>query len=192
MNLSWRALTLCGQRTGIGALRGVEGMPEAALEDLTPEEAEEVFDGLTDSEMMDFSGEEPRVSDLGYHLLHMMNTPEIYVRLEREDGDRRVRFYERNTYYLCVIEDLQETSVDSYERFRLELLPKLELVVGAFVYALQSGEGEIRITGEAWDKEGESTAQYAMGDGADVSEEINRVTGWVLAQIGEGYRREGN
>jgi len=192
MNLSWRAMTLCAQRTGIGPLCGFEETDGAAADGLTQEEAEQVLGGLMDSGMMDLSGDEVRVSDLGYHLLHMMNTPEICVRLEREDGDRRVRFYERNTYYLCVIEDLRETSADSYERFRLELLPKLELVVGAFAYALQSGEGEIRISGQAWNRERECVSEYRVTEpaGADVSEAVNRLTAWMLTQIGEGYRRE--
>lgn len=93
----------------------------------------------------------------------MMLTPEQYIMLNNEIDDICVRVYIRNTYYLCVIEDKKIKSDIEYDRFKLKLLPRLDLVVGSFVYALHrheviesverdDGKHEIYIIGKAWDK----------------------------------------
>lgn len=103
----------------------------------------------------------------------MMLAPEQYIMLNNEIDSICVRIYIRNTYYLCVIEDKKIKSDVEYARYTLDLLPRLELVIGSFVYALHrneccevvkydDGKYDIHIIGKAWNKEGEIISEIAI------------------------------
>lgn len=164
MRLSLRALELCRVKFGKGYFCGFEQPDETLLDGLTEESVRQDFEELSQNEMLAFTDGGVHISALGQHILNMMLSPEQYIMLDNEAVGLRVRFYFRNTYYLCVIEDKSVTSDDSYERYTLQLLPRLEQVIGSFVYALLPNrtleQREDEITGQAvwgvcraWDKE---------------------------------------
>lgn len=167
MELSSKAIELCRKKMRKGTFCGFEQMSEATLEHISEEEASKVFDELRESGVIDLVDGNIHISALGQHIFHMMLQPDQYIMIDNLVEDICARIYIRNTYYLCVMRDSKVAAESEYEGYRVDLLPTLEPVIGAFVYAMYGMESQapsvinkekkagmdIRIVGKAWDKE---------------------------------------
>lgn len=159
MRLSLKAIELCRTKLGKGAFCGFEQKEDAVSDTLSQEELSRDFDELTQNGIIDITDGNIHFSALGQHIFNMMLLPEQYIMLYNAADNKCVRIYIRNTYYLCVIEEKNEKLI-------FKLLPKLDLVVGAFVHALHRKDNhvpfekdnnhigkDLLITGKAWNKE---------------------------------------
>ena len=196
MNLSQRAIALCTIKYGKGELTGFENIDENILNNLTEEEEERVIKELAEAEFLESTEDVIHLGALAHHLLNMMIDPELYIRIDNDLNGAAVTVYIRNAYYLCVIEDKNITRADDSAKYTIDLLPRLDLVVGAFTYALGSTgddlEGKdindcLKITGTAWDKERTMVSELILPDSNsaenDISNLINTATMWMLENI---------
>lgn len=165
MRFSLRAIEICRQRLGKDRLVGFDRSNRSILDEIKEDDVEKDFDELLKNGILDIEGEEPRITPLGQLLFNMMSAPEQFIKVENRVNDSIVRIYIRNTYYLCVIENKKVTESDSYDRFIFDLLPYLDLVVGAVAFGIQQdgeitnrndgGMADIEIEKIAWDEENE-------------------------------------
>lgn len=176
MRLSLRALELCRIKLNKGIFCGFQEVNTSILDGISEESARRDFDELTRNGVISLSDGNVHISPLGQHIFHMMLEPEQYIMVNYIGNCVCVRIYIRDAYYLCVMEDKAVTSEDDYSRYTLELLPKLELVVGSFVYALErdetrtlaqandsrSAESGICIIGKAWNQNREMSSKLTI------------------------------
>ncbi|MBR3200962.1 MAG: hypothetical protein IKG17_06465 [Mogibacterium sp.] len=196
MNLSQRAIALCRMKYGKGELIGFEDIDNDILNDLTEDEEESVIRELAEAEFLESTDGNIHLGALAHHLLNMMIEPEQQIRIDNELNSAGLTVYIRNAYYLCVIDDKNITKADDPGKYTIELLPRLDLVVGAFTYALGSITPEhdinkcLKISGRAWDKDRSLISEISLPDGAedqpDVSSLINTATIWMLENIAAG------
>lgn len=220
MRLSLRALEMCRVKYGKGIFCGMEPMEESYFNDMTEADAGKDYDELIQNGMIENATGDIRISALGQHILGMLVAPEQYIMLNNVADSVCVRVYIKNTYYLCVMEEKETEDSDECSRYIVELLPTLELVVGAFLHAIHreeatsqlqasTGRNILEIEGKAWSKNREINAELAIsgeyvGEGMrcqmlkPVKEEfdcelyrlINKITEWVLKNIAETYESE--
>ncbi len=202
MKLSLRAIEICKQKCGKSALIGFDNLETSLIDEISEKDAVSDFNELLKAGLVMLSGEEVQMSPLGWHIVKMLHKPEQYIEITNTINKICVRFYHKNTYYLCSIEDLSIAAVDNYDRFHLELLPDLNLVVGAFSYALypendtltaidyQDESDSVIIKAKAWDEVGklssiiELTGQYeeegisfkSLDDSNSIVEDIKTAT----------------
>lgn len=176
MRLSLRALELCRTKLNKGVFCGFQEVDTSILDGISEESSRRDFDELTRNGVISLSDGNVLISPLGQHIFHMMLEPEQYIMVDYMGNCECVRIYIRDAYYLCVMEDKSVTSEDDYSRYTLELLPRLELVVGSFVYALQQDEMRtltqtndsrptdpgIRIIGKAWNQNKEVSSKLTI------------------------------
>ncbi len=175
MRLSLKAIELCRTKFGKGEFCGFEQNEESVIDPMLQEVTSRDFDELTQNGIIDITDDNIHISALGQHIFYMMLEPEQYIMLDNEADNKRVRIYIRNTYYLCVIEDKKVKSKDEYNRYIFKLLPKLDLVVGAFVHALHRKDNyaslkndndnikqDISIIGKAWNTERNEISQITI------------------------------
>lgn len=196
MKISENALQLCNVKFGKGMFYGFEYMDAQVLEELAEEEANKIFEELLQNNLIDFKEGNVHISALGQHICNMLYEPEQYIYLENTENHRIIKIYIRNTYYLSVIE---ETHTERKEKeYQFELLPQLELVTSAFVYALyQQGKKNdnagIQVRGIAWDKDRNCVSELDITR-QPASEElpviINQVTNWMLQNMEKRYKEE--
>lgn len=169
MLLSLKTLELCRTILGKDRFWGFEEIKEMDMNSVTEEMAESMYDELNESELLEEYGEAVQINALGQHIFSMMAEPEQFIKIENALDGICVRLYFRNTYYLCVFEEERFKTKDGHRAYKIELLPLLDHVVGAFVYALHRGEKtlpdqsvisekmrqDIKVMGKAWSGEGE-------------------------------------
>ena len=222
MRLSLRAIQLCQMKFGKGRFYGFEQMDEADLEHISEEDAKQDFNELIQNGIIDTSNDSIHISALGQHIFNMMLEPEQYIILDNKASNVCIRVYIRNTYYLCIIENKKVKTDYDYDRYILELLPTLELVIGAFTYALQDNDvkqtqQDIRIEGKAWKKDrkncseieicgkyenekiyGQIVEQKEDAENrksefeSEISELINQLTVWMFGNILAMNEKEGD
>lgn len=220
MRLSLRALELCCTKFGKGSFYGFEQTGESALNGITEEDAAKDFDELLQNGIISVMGDDIHISALGHHIFNMMITPEQCIILDNETIGICVRIYIRNAYYLCVMENKNIESTDSYDRYIFDLLPRLDMIVGAFVYILHntknSEKQNVRIIGKAWDEERNVISEFTAEDVIcqsgtaccnideesngtkketekfedEVSALINKLTMWMFGNISAIYEKE--
>ncbi|MBR3524723.1 MAG: hypothetical protein IKO11_02655 [Lachnospiraceae bacterium] len=209
MKLSREDIEICRFKCRKSTLIGFEKR-DAFPSGITEEEADAVFDRLTGNSLIEVYEENIRLSAFGHFLINTMSEPEQFVMLENESNGTVTRIYFRNAFYLWVFEHKKK---DGTTELVLELLPDLKMVVGALVTALRRRETDkenrkIRITGKAWNREGELASdlmingklekertQYQIeiaADSGEVTEQeteicdlVNLITMWVFGRISE-------
>jgi hypothetical protein len=162
MKLSLRELEICKNRCGKDNLQGFEVTEDNILDPdiVSKESLKKDIEELLNEQILERSADMIRISALGRHIMNLMEKPEQFVMIENNISGSRIRVYLGNTYYLYLAEDRKILSEDSNDRFLLEYLPDLKLVVGAFVNAIHipvkdvmasadKGEGKnhVKITG---------------------------------------------
>lgn len=176
MKLSLSAIALCRLKINKGNLYGFEQVSESILDNLSEERIKQDLDDMIQNGLIVFSDDDIHISALGHHIFGMMSEPEQYVMLENIANKICIRIYIRNAYYLCIIEDWKESESRKSDRFVFELLPKMDLVIGSFVYALYYDEKltlhesdinngieeKIVIRGNAWDKNRKEISEIIM------------------------------
>lgn len=176
MRLSLRAIELCRMKLGKGAFCGFQEMDESILDGISEESAKRDFDELIQNGVISLFEDNVHISPLGQHIFHMMLKPEQYIMVNYAASSACVRIYIRDAYYLCVLEDKTVILEDEYSRYTLELLPRLELVIGSFAYALQRDEryasmeahdgqqanSDLLIVGKAWNQDREMISELTI------------------------------
>lgn len=176
MRLSLRALELCRTKLNKGFFCGFQEMDESILDGISEESAKRDFDELTRNGVISLFEGNVHISPLGQHIFHMMLEPDQYIMVDYAESSVCVRIYIRDAYYLCVIADKTVISEDEYNRYTLKLLPRLELVIGSFAYALQRNETHasiedrddrqassfIQIIGKAWNQDREIISEFTV------------------------------
>lgn len=181
MKLSLRELEICKNRCGKDKLQGFEEVDDNTpdLDSISNEELEKDVRELLRNELMEASADSIVMSALGWHVMNLMEKPEQFIMIENNVSGLCERLYISNTYYLYLAENRKIEAKDSNDRFILEYLPDLKMVVGSFVSSIRipqkdlneiSYEGAktaISITGRSWNDNGEEdpgidiTADYA-------------------------------
>jgi len=219
MRLSLRALEICRVKYGKGIFCGMELVEESYFDELAEADIRKDYDILLQNEMIENATGTIRISALGQHILGMLVAPEQYIMINNVADSVCVRVYIKNAYYLCVLEDKKVEAYDEYDRYIVELLPNLDLVVGSFVHAIHreeaaslmvdDGQNPLEIVGKAWNKDGEVCSEITISgeyfeEGIHcqmlkpVKEEfdcesyrlINKITEWVLKNIAATYESE--
>lgn len=168
MRLSLKTIEICRRKYGKGDFYGFDQMNEFLLEDLVQEDVESDFEELLQNGILEVSEDEIHFNALGHHIFNMMITPEQYIVIENGAKKMSIRIYVRNAYYLCVIEDQNIRDYDDYNKYKVKLLPDLNLVVGAFVHGLNVNgtstmeNNDISIRGKAWNKGREVHAEMEI------------------------------
>lgn len=195
MNLSQRAIALCRMKYGKGELLGFENVNYDILNNLTEEDEEAVIRELAEAELLESTDEIIHLGALAHHMLNMMIEPEQLIRIDNDKDDVAVSVYIRNTFYLCVIDNKKLTHTGDPQKYTIELLPRVDLIVGAFTYALgKDNENDpksdcrgLKIAGTAWDKDRNITAEISLtgeeDDFSDISSVINTITMWMLDNL---------
>lgn len=142
MKLSFNAIQICKNKYGCGELYGIENNNFSTSRYESPEDTANVFEELTQSDLIDLQNETVQISFLGQHILNMMINPEIFFMIDNNWLSVNVRIYIKNAFYLCVVENKLITSETDSERFIIELLPGFDQVIGAFVYSLYNKDTE--------------------------------------------------
>lgn len=192
MKLSGNALQLCNMKFGKGVFYGFEKINVFEAGILSEKEAREVFDELLENGLIDLSTEDVHISALGQHICNMLCEPEQYIYLENKNNRKSVKIYIRNTYYLSIIEDLDSGEKRKYQ---MELLPRLELVTSAFVYALYQKENtkdkaDIKVMGWAWNRNRKCVSEILIVEqiiSDEIPERINRLTNWMIQNLANRY-----
>lgn len=146
MRLSVRAIEICKRQLGVDKLQGFDDDFCDALENIGPEDIETDITELLENGIMDFNDGDLHVSALGQHVFSMMEAPEIFIMIDNIKCDKCVRLYIRNTYYLCILEDKRIEENNSYERYSMDLLPLVDLLVSAIAYGFKYDKDEINNT----------------------------------------------
>lgn len=140
MKVSPRLLELCRIKYGKGLFYDLELIGHLEDESPSEETIRQEMEELSKSGLVETVDEEVHISPLGQHIFKMMIEPEIYLYLNNALSGRTARIYILNSYYLCAISESKNAVQDDY---LVELLPRLDLVVGSFVYALTSNEEDV-------------------------------------------------
>ncbi len=197
MKLSKRAIALCRMKYGKGELTGFEDIDNSILDDLTESEEESVIKELAEANFLASTEGNIHLGPLAHHLLNMMIMPEQHIRIDNDSDGIAVSIYIRNTYYLCVIEDKKNENAGDPAKYTLDLLPVLDLIVGAFAYAVGSNKDSdigksIKMEGRAWDKDRSIISEISLPDGknehSDISSTINTLTMWMLHNLAEAEK----
>ena len=191
MELSLGAIAICSRKYGKGPLCGFGTNIEGDVDTITAEAMQRIYDELVANELIVLSEEEVHVSALGQHILNMMISPELFVMLENRIRKVNLKIYIRNAYYLCILEQGNDTDPAAESKIRLELLPGLKEVVSAFAYALyrepesiadrnrqapavnteQKSGCDISVAEKAWDKNRllfSEAVMYGVYDGEEI------------------------
>jgi len=164
MDLTLKVMELCKNKFGKGNFYGFDFGNNDLSVSLSQEELQTVFDALVENELVDNSDEGVHFTPLAHHIFNMMVNPEQVVIITNHVSNMITRIYFRNTYYLYVMENKEDESV------KLELLPMLDQVVGAFVYALnlenkKTNEqyiNDFEIEGKSWKENREIASELAI------------------------------
>lgn len=173
MNISMDALSLCAKKYNKGKLLGIR-IPEFDPRVFSSEkEAKWLGDELLNSEMIEIKDESFRVSPLGQHIINMMSTPEIMIKIDNKALNLSANVYLRDAYYLSCIK--RNTEIDE-NILSLNLLPDIKKIVELFVFALKFDDTSkylehclhdgnpdtIMISGYSWDRDRKITTQMFM------------------------------
>lgn len=177
MRLSYTAIELCAIKYGKGQPLGFETLGDVVTETFSEQDAERLYDELTQSEMVSLSEEDAHLSALGRYVIGMMTQPDMFISLNNELLGVVIRIYVRDVYYLCTIEHKVEQQKGNWGQVMVEPLPDLKLVVSAFAYALhwesasgsatketsaRNGDYDVHITAISFDDEGASTTKVEV------------------------------
>jgi hypothetical protein len=170
MKLSYKALRTLSDKYGDGNLIGFEILKDNAALKAKKEDSESLFNELIQSESIISENDKIQISALGQHVLDMMIDPEILVSIKNNRLNKHLRFYVKDAYYLCVLDD--ELQKDLNDRvLRLEPVPTLREMVSAFAYTLayeagdneeDCGNNDICILARAWGNDGEISNEYSI------------------------------
>lgn len=180
MKLSYKALRTLSDKYGDGNLIGFEILKDNAALKAKKEDSESLFNELIKSESIISEDGKILITTLGQHILNMMIAPEIFVSIKNNKFNKHLRFYVKDAYYLCVVDnELQKGLNDRV--LKLEPVPTLKEMVSAFAYTLayEAGENEedkekndIRILARAWGDNGEISNEYRINGQYD-QENVN-------------------
>ncbi|MBR6477205.1 MAG: hypothetical protein IKS85_02040 [Lachnospiraceae bacterium] len=168
MKISETGLAVCCKKRGKKKLLGFEDFEGFDLGAITEEKAGRVFGELMDCKLIDMDDKGIQVNPLGKHVVRMMTEPDVFITLMNETSQRKVRVYLRNTYYLCVLEDMGESQGE--KEYTVDYLPDLKLVIGSFIHALKQGteireikdSWDFQVSGKGLDKEGKAFSELTL------------------------------
>ena len=168
MKLSYKALRTLSDKYGEGNPIGFEVLKDNVTLKAKEEDSESLVNELIKSESIISEDGKILITTLGQHILNMMIAPEIFVSIKNNKFNKHLRFYVKDAYYLCVVDnELQKGLNDRV--LKLEPVPTLKEMVSAFAYTLayEAGENEedkenndIRILARAWGDNGEISNEY--------------------------------
>ena len=166
MRFSLNALETCRLKYGKGLFVGYEPIDMDIPDSYSEEDMITIIKELGRSGIIEATEDDIHLSALAHHIFNMMIEPEIFMDLHNSITSRRAKVYIRNAYYLCVMEDQTVESSNNFDRFSVELLPRLDLVVGSFISTLSypdihtadsvqlsTGSTSADISCISWDKE---------------------------------------
>lgn len=164
MDLSLKVMELCKNKFGKGDFYGFDFDSNDLLGSMSEEEFQEVFDVLAGNELIEITDEGVHFTALAHHFFNMMINPEQVVIITNHVSDMITRVYFRNTYYLYILENKADKSV------RLDLMPMLDQVVGAFVSALHleaknaknQNENDFEVEGKSWTMDRNLVSELAI------------------------------
>lgn len=180
MKLSYKALRTLFDKYGEGNPIGFEVLKDNVTLKAKEEDSESLVNELIQSESIISEDGKILITTLGQHILNMMIAPEIFVSIKNNKFNKHLRFYVKDAYYLCVVDnELQKGLNDRV--LKLEPVPTLKEMVSAFAYTLayEAGENEedkekndIRILARAWGDNGEISNEYRINGQYD-QENVN-------------------
>lgn len=143
MKLSLKTIAMCQMKYGRGRFCGFENIDATILDDISKFELQSIMLELMENEIVEYKDECFQLSPYGLFLCRMMHTPEQYLIIDNKLTEICVRIYVYNAFYLCVVEDKAGGVFLHENNYIVKLLPKIELVVGSFAYAIQYGKKEM-------------------------------------------------
>ena len=164
MDLSLKVLEVCKNKFGKGNFYGFDFDNKDLLVNTSEEEFRKTFEALADNKLIENTDEGVHFTELAHHFFNMMINPEQVVIINNHVSNMVTRVYFRNTYYLYIMENKEDESI------KLELMPMLDQVVGAFVYALnlkdkttdQQNENDFEIEGKSWKEDREVVSELII------------------------------
>lgn len=144
MRFSLNAMELCKNKLGRKHICGLDESAGMDWDTISEQILERNYKELLQNEILDVESEQMRINALGQFIFRMMEEPEQYIEINNPEESICIRVFIYDIYYLCMIENTRVTNGDDFNRFQIELLPNLELVVGAFTYGLKQESNKNR------------------------------------------------